>query len=160
MKKIFLSMLLGIALNSCSMSLYETQDYGYSGTYSTFTSNYGMYYHQYYYSGIYCPVLYVHTTPYYFYMNCWHVVPYSNYRYITYHKHGMYLKHRPPYNYRRDESRPPQRYRPYNNHTPKYDRQSGGVNRQHPNSVTHSRNTHSRGSFGNTRGSRPNSNRR
>jgi hypothetical protein len=184
MKKIFLSILLGITLTSCSMSLYETQDYGYSGTYTTVTTNYGMYYHQYYYGGIYCPVLYVNTTPYYFYRNCWHVVPYSNYRYITYHKHGMHLKHRPPHNYRRHESRPPQHYKPHNNHTQKYDKKLGGVSKQPSKPVphsrpnvqstrrpqntngsyrqgnTHSRNTQSRGSFSNTRGSRPNSNRR
>lgn len=115
MKKIILLIFLCVSLTSCSMSLYETQDYGYSGTYTTVTTNYGMYYHQYYHNGLYCPVIYIKNTPYYFYRNYWYIVPYSNYRYITYHKHGMRLKYRPPHNYRRYENKQHKYYKRHYN---------------------------------------------
>jgi hypothetical protein len=177
MKKIIFVLLLCISFTSCGMTLYSST--GYNSTYTT-ESTYGMYYHQYYYNGVYCPVLYVHTTPYYFYRDCWHVVPYVHYKHITYHRHGMRLRHHPPHGYRRHESRPPHTYNKHDNrHNPHY--RPGGVSTQptkpkphnKPNVQPAQRPTHSgmgyRGngqqvrphnSSRNTMGSRPNSNRR
>lgn len=123
MKKIILLILLYISLTSCSMSLYETQDYEYPKTHTIVTTNYGMYYHQYYYNGLYCPVIYIKNTPYYFYKNYWYIVPYSNYKHIIYNKRGTYLKHRPPYNYRKYENRQHKYYKHhYNNRKQNYDK--------------------------------------
>lgn len=91
--------MMTVVMSSCVSS------YGYNSTVEYQDGYQIEYSYEYYYNGIYCPVVYVSNVPYYYYRNIWYIVP--SYRYT-------YIYHRPRTIHKYFYSRPPHKHN--NNH--------------------------------------------
>lgn len=125
MKRLFFVLMMTVLMSSCVSS------YGYNSTVEHQDGFQIEYSYEYYYNGMYCPVVYVSNVPYFYYRNVWYIVP--TYRYT-------YIYHRPRPVYRYFYSRPHHKYN-HNHHyhpnnRPQHKHNNGNVN-QRPHKPQH-----------------------
>lgn len=122
MKRLFFILMMTLMMSSCVSS------YGFTSASQNYDGYRIEYSYEYYYNGIYCPVIYVSNIPYYYYRNVWYIVP--SYRYTHIHH-----RHRPVYRhfYSKPPHKPNNHYHP--NNRPQH-RPNGNVN-QRPHNPHH-----------------------
>lgn len=146
---------------SCGSNVYSSVNY----VDDTYNTDYDIiYYHQYYYEGVYRPVILRNSLYYFYYLNNWYVIP-SHRHYLIHkcnkplrfnllrHNHRYYNDHhRPNHNVRppgNNHHRPNHNVRPDNNH--KYNNNVRPGNNHKPNNtVRPSNNRPTQRSFGNS----------
>ena len=99
MKRVLITLCVLCLFCSCAIPSYTTAT---TVTTTTQTSDiyddtYVTYHYEYFYNGIYTPVIYVGTTPWYYYRGVWNVIPSYRVKYIYYRSTPMIHRvHRMP----------------------------------------------------------------
>ena len=131
MKKLVFILMMCCTLNSCAVT---STGVSYSSEYSEqyYAGERIEYCYEYYYNGVYYPVIYVNSIPWFYYLNTWYTIPTNRYTYIRYFRTPRYHfvnvrppvrhtphRYHPQYKHRNDNHRPAVRpnNKP-NNHKP------------------------------------------